>query len=520
MTELNIPLSGGQHLYEEIYEYIRDAIRSGELKKGEKLPSSRSLATSLSVSRSTVMLAYDQLLSEGYIEARQGSGCYVCGLDGLYLPGAELAAQQVSTALTSGSARASSTHREAKSDLTQRTSDSGNGKPAAVPAASDQIVIDFSLRRIDMTGFPYAVWRRLNRLALMDANADLFSPGPPEGDPALREEIAKYLHFSRGVVCRADQIIVGAGNEYLLMLLHQILGEGRIVALENPTYKKALRILKSMGFATRTVGMDENGMRVSDLEKSGADLAYVMPAHQFPTGTVLSYTRRMELLKWADSASAAEMDRYIIEDDYDSEFRFRGRPIPALQAQDRTGRVIYMGTFSKSIAPAIRISYMVLPERLLAKYDETCGFLNSTVSRIDQAILTAFLKEGHFERHLNRMRARYRARQEVLLKALAPFEERFEIGGQDTGLYLLLRERGYEQADESEEKITARERELTQLAAGKGIAVYPMYLFRTEGEKNPEGQRLAPTILLGFAALPDEDLIQGARLLAEALLID
>ncbi len=506
MTELNIPLSGGQHLYEEIYEYIRDAIRSGELKKGEKLPSSRSLATSLSVSRSTVMLAYDQLLSEGYIEARQGSGCYVCGLDGLYLPGEELADAVLSTAAAPGSAQIPSDHKEAKSDLIQ--------------VSSDPILIDFSLRRIDMTGFPYTVWRRLNRLALMDANAELFSPGPPEGDPALREEIAKYLHFSRGVMCRADQIIVGAGNEYLLMLLHQILGDGRITALENPTYKKALRILKSMGCDTRTVGMDENGMRVSDLERSGADLAYVMPAHQFPTGTVLSYTRRMELLKWADSASAAETDRYIIEDDYDSEFRFRGRPIPALQAQDRAGRVIYMGTFSKSIAPAIRISYMVLPERLLAKYDETCGFLNSTVSRIDQAILTAFLKEGHFERHLNRMRARYRARQEVLLKALAPFEKRFEIGGQDTGLYLLLRERGYEQTDESEEKITARERELTQLAAGKGIAVYPMYLFRTEGEKNPEGQRLAPTILLGFAALPDEDLIQGARLMAEALLTE
>ena len=499
MTELNIPLRDGQHLYEEIYEYIRDAIRTGQLKKGERLPSSRSLARQLNVARSTVVLAYDQLLSEGYIEARQGSGCYVLGADGLVMTG--LPAE----------------HTEDFRPFPAVT----ETKSGAADSAQTDPRIDFSLSRIDMSGFPYAVWRRLNRQALMDANADLFSPGLPEGDPALRSEIAKYLHFSRGVNCSADRIIVGAGNEYLLMLLHYILGEGRAVAMENPTYQKALRIFRSMQYTTRTVGMDEGGMIVSQLEDTGADLAYVMPAHQFPTGTVLSYTRRMELLKWADSAQ----DRYIIEDDYDSEFRFRGRPIPALQAQDEAGRVIYMGSFSKSIAPAIRISYMVLPERLMPAYTAACGFLNSTVSRVDQAILTAFLREGHFERHLNRMRARYRARQEVFLEALAPLETRFRIQGQDTGLYLLLSDREAEREKSSErgeyeDLITAREQEMTRLAAEKGLIVYPMHLFRTGGEKNPEGQQLAPTILLGFAALPDEDLIRGARLLAGALLTD
>ena len=201
---------------------------------------------------------------------------------------------------------------------------------------------------------------------------------------------------------------------YLLMLLRHILGEDRIVAMENPSYLRAAQIFKSFGYEICPVRMDADGMLPGSVADSGADLVYAMPAHQFPVGCIMPVGRRAALLGWATDAA----DRYIIEDDYDSEFRYRGKPIPALQSLDRAGRVIYIGTFSKAIAPAIRISYMILPPELLTRYREKCWFFSSTVSRIDQRILNEFMKNGHFERHLNRMRSLYRARHDELLSRL------------------------------------------------------------------------------------------------------
>ena len=491
MIELSIRLdAGGKHLYEQIYEYLRNAIVRGEIPKGERLPSSRMLADNLGVSRSTVVLAYDQLLSEGYIESHRGSGNFVCGLENAspFFQGKR--------APLAGSNSAGHEH------LNNGNEDQGGaGKEGSERGA----VIDFSLRAIDMSCFPYATWRKLQRGVLADDRGELFELGEPEGDKELREEIAKYLHFSRGVSCGPEQIIVGAGNEYLLMLLRYILGEGRRIGMENPTYGKACRIFQSMNYTVCPIAMDEQGMRVDALEESGADIAYVMPAHQFPTGTVMQFTRRMELLRWAYS------QRYVIEDDYDSEFRFRGRPIPALQASDAAGRVIYMGTFSKSIAPAIRISYMVLPDELLARYRERCRYLNSTVSRIDQSILARFLHEGYFERHLNRMRSRYRERHDQLLHELEPLRERFTIRGEDAGLYLLLEEK-------ADAPVSAlREKELAAEAAASSVIVYPMHELMMPDVPLPPGQILRPTLLLGFAALSEEEIHTGAVRLTEAL---
>ena len=198
----------------------------------------------------------------------------------------------------------------------------------------------------------------------------LFAAGDPQGERALRTAIGDYLHSARGVDCRPEQILIGAGSEYLLMLLSQILGNGRKIAMENPTYKQAYRVLKGEGYPVIPVDMDRYGMDVQRLSRSSADVAYVMPSHQYPTGIVMPVKRRQELLAWAYSGA----DRYLIEDDYDSEFRYKGKPIPALQGMDRGGRVIYMGTFSKSIAPAIRVGFMVLPEHLLEAYRERAGF--------------------------------------------------------------------------------------------------------------------------------------------------
>ncbi len=479
--ELNIRLDQcGRHLYEQIYEYIREEIIRGELQKDEKLPSSRSLAANLGVARSTVDFAYSQLADEGYIRARRSSGFYVCGIE--VLPQSPAAAAVRGT----GARAAQGTADSAGISGFKDRKESGN-----------ESVIDFSLRDIDMTAFPYATWRRILRGLMGPESADLFGKGDPQGDLRLREMITHYLHLSRGVVCVPQQVVIGAGNDYLLTLLRFLIGEKKTVAMENPSYLRAARIFQGLGYKVAYLPSDKDGLLADRLENSGCDLAYVMPAHQFPMGMVMPYTRRAELLKWAASGEG----RYLIEDDYDSEFRYRGRPIPALQSMDSFGKVIYFGTFSKSIAPAIRVGYMVLPEELAAVFADRCGFLSSTVSRVDQSVLEAFISGGYFERHLNRMRNRYREKHDHLLKCLAAMEGRFEILGAGAGLHILLREK-----KSPDGSVRERERALAECAKSAGVIIYPLHEF-CEGFVNP-GERAA--VLLGFAALTDDEIEEGA----------
>ena len=314
---------------------------------------------------------------------------------------------------------------------------------------------------------------------------------------------------------------MGAGNDYLLMLLRHILGEGRKVAMEDPSYQRAAQIFSSFGYRICPVDMDDDGMLPTSVAESGADLVYVMPAHQFPMGCIMPVGRRAALLGWA----AENPDRYIIEDDYDSEFRYRGKPIPALQSLDHAGRVIYIGTFSKAIAPAIRISYMILPPELLERYHEKCWFFSSTVSRIDQRILNEFMKNGHFERHLNRMRSIYRARHDELLARLRPLQDQFRILGTGTGLHLVLEARP--EAAKAFRKSMAEgftgsclisaqiELEMTRRAAACGVAVYAMSDYLLPGH-DPASRR-PPALLLGFGALDEESIREGVRRLSDAL---
>ncbi len=290
---------------------------------------------------------------------------------------------------------------------------------------------------------------------------------------------------------------MGAGNDYLLMLLEKILGRHVRIAMENPTYKRSYRIFRSFAYRIATVDMDESGMRADRLEEADVSVAYVMPSHQFPTGTVMPIGRRLELLKWADKGP----DRYLIEDDYDSEFRFHGKPIPALQASDRHGRVIYMGTFSKAIAPAIRVSFMVLPDSLLERYLERCSFYSCTVSRIDQRILDEFIREGYFERHLNKMRKIYRTKHETLLECLRGVEKNFFISGENAGLHLLLTAR-----------TSVAEEELVQRAAENKVRVYGL------SESMVEDTMGRSAVLLGFGGLSEEKIREGTGLLEKAWL--
>jgi len=454
-------------LYEQIYEHIRQEIKEGKLLAGERLPSTRSLAEYLQVARSTVDYAYDQLLSEGYIEARPYKGYFVCSLEDLVLLDNAVASRIQGADVTVS--------------LTEKR--------------KEQYQYDFSPNAIDMAGFPFGVWKRITKNILNDGNQELFSHGEPQGDYDLRLTISRYLHSQRGVNCTPEQIVIGAGNDYLLMLLEKILGKNLLIAMENPTYKRAYRIFKSFSYEVIPIGIDESGIKVSELLKEDVKAAYVMPSHQFPTGTVMPIGRRMELLKWA----AAGEERYLIEDDYDSEFRYHGKPIPALQASDKHGKVIYMGTLSKAIAPAIRISYMVLPAELLQRFLNECYFYSCTVSRIDQRIVNEFIREGYFERHLNKMRKLYRMKHELLLECLHPLTDRFTISGENAGLHLVLTA-----------KTGVSEAELIETAAQKGVHVYGMSdsLVRESGGR--------ASILMGFGGLSEDEIIQGTEALIEA----
>lgn len=459
--ELLIPLDtqSKKPLYEQIYYHIRQEIRNGGLKTADRLPSTRVLAEHLRVSRSTTQMAYEQLLAEGYIEAAPYRGYFVAELDVLVETGSRI-----------------------------------NGELLCGETARSAYQVDFSPRGIDLDSFPYNTWRKLSRNTLVNDNKEMFHSGSPQGEPGLREAIRSYLHSARGVNCSAEQIIVGAGSEYLLMLLSQVLGTGRRIAMENPTYKQAYRVFDSLGYQVCPVEMDGSGMEPQLLRECGADVAYVMPSHQFPTGIVMPVGRRQELLRWAKEQN----ERYLIEDDYDSEFRYKGKPIPALQGMDRMGRVIYLGTFSKCIAPAIRVSYLVLPPGLLRRYREKAGFYASTVSRIDQNILYQFLAQGYFERHLNRMRAIYKAKHDVLLGAIRPLEQEFTVRGEHAGIHILLTH-----------KENWPEERLIQLAASAGVRVYGLSGYYI----HPEQKRKPSTVVLGYASLSEGEIKLGAELL-------
>ena len=465
--DLLIPLNGqdSRPLYEQIYQFIKDEIRCGNLKPQKKLPSSRELAKNLKVSRSTTQLAYEQLVSEGYLEAVPRKGYFTADIEGVFAPLSE----------------------HGSYDMKENETKEAHG----------EWKVDFSPRGIDLKNFPYSTWRKISRAVLKEDEKELFLKGNTQGDLELREAIRDYLHSARGVNCSADQIVVGAGNEYLLMLLSQLLGRDLGIAMENPTYEQAYRVLAGMGHQIYPVGMDESGLMVSELRRLPVHVAYVMPSHQFPMGIVMPVKRRQELLSWAQECPG----RYVIEDDYDSEFRYKGKPIPALQGMDADGRVIYMGTFSRAIAPAIRVGYLVLPKELLGKYLEQARFYSSTVSRVDQKILTYFINGGYFERHLNRMREIYKGKHDCLLSALKPLEDQFEIEGEFAGLHVLLTS-----------KRGMLEEELFRAAAHAGVRVYGLSGFFIH-EEHAEKKN---TVVLGYARLDEEQIREGAGLLLKA----
>ncbi|MCR5032443.1 MAG: PLP-dependent aminotransferase family protein [Lachnospiraceae bacterium] len=500
-NKITVPFDpdGNLPLYEQIYRYIRDEIKIGHLAEGDKLPSTRRLSDHLQVSRTTVDTAYDQLLSEGYIEARPYRGYYVCPVEELFVyekSNKKLVDRSVGIREETGEEhRFSRTNR----DKDRMMNKDENHKPEN----QTSFRVDFSPYATENDEFPLGIWRKINKDLLLEERLHIFSRGNAQGEWELRETISRYLRGSRDVEASPEQIVIGAGNDYLLMLLHMMfcaeMGHKKApsVAMESPTYPGAYNLFTALGCEMHLFSTDEHGPVVEELKGRDLDAVYVMPSHQFPTGAVMPIGRRMELLRYAASSPHC----YIIEDDYDSEYRFRGKPIPALQASDSAGRVIYIGTFSKAIAPAIRVSYMVLPDHLLPIFHKVLGFLSCTVPRPDQMILREFLEQGSFEKHLNRMRKIYRGKMDVLLEEMAPLEGRFTIRGKDAGLHILLTG-------------PCKDEKLTALAAKEGVKIYPLSAFYPG--KQPEDTFSRCTVLLGFGGLKEEEIRLGAELLKKA----
>lgn len=456
--------------YEQIYRRIRDLIRSGELASGTKLPSGRNLSQELQVSRNTVSLAYDQLAAEGYIEAVSKSGYYVNKLNDSFFR-----SDKIPDNLNSEKESQLSSIMQYKEEKKYR--------------------YDFSPFSIDITSFPYSTWRKLYSKALNDLNEAILLRGDNRGDENLRKEVADYLRNSRGVHCTDEQILIGAGNDYLLQLLCQIFDTKKdCFAMENPTYPKAYRIISGFGFQVSPIAVLRDGLDTGKLYSSDANLVYVTPSHQYPLGVILSAAKRGELLEWA----SGEENRYIIEDDHDSEFRYKGKPIPSLQGSDYSDSVIYMGTFSRSIAPGMRVGYLVLPKKLLKKHGERLYLYSSTVSRTEQAVLTSFLREGYFERHLNRMRKQYKSRHDCMLTELQQFGNQITIGGENAGLHLV---------------VTFHNKSVTRERIQKIAEELNMCLRTIDAHYITDDGTSEVTILLGFACIDETGIQEGLRLL-------
>ena len=391
---------GGDSLYEYLYKQIKADIVNRILSPDEKLPSKRALAKHLSVSTITVENAYSQLCAEGYLYSVPKSGFYV-------------------------------------SDISTSTPSSGK-KPVhhthTVPETPAYFA-DFVNNSTTTDTFPFATWTKLLRETMAEHAANLMARSPSAGIIQLRSAIADYLYQFRGMSVEPEQIIIGAGTEYLYGLLIQLLGHDKLYAVEDPGYQKITKIYRSNHVACVPIPLDRHGIKLKELHLSGADILHISPAHHFPTGIVTPVSRRYEILSWASIG-----ERYIIEDDYDSEFRLQGKPIPSLYSIDTSDKVIYINTFSKSLASTIRISYMILPKPLLMRYNRELSFYSCTVSNFEQYTLAKFIEKGYLEKHINRMRNYYRNLRNTILSCIknAPGYPGVTILEEDAGLHFLL----------------------------------------------------------------------------------
>lgn len=463
MDNVLIKLNSDSLLYMQVYNYFKKEIESGALSEGERLPSIRGLANSLSVSKITVEKAYDQLFSEGYIQSNNRARYTVNQLENVKW-------EYVNTS------------------------------PVPIYQTSfrpDKTRYDFSSAKMDEDGFDFSLWRRYLYRGL-DNTDKLMRYGNPKGEPELRNEIIKYIHRSRGVTANAKNIIVGPSAQSLLSTLCNIMKpENKKIAFEDPGFRHGRQVFLDYGYEVVPIDMRQNGINMNTLQNSDASMVYVSPSHQFPTGLIMSIGKRNKLLSWAE-----ETNSLIIEDDYDSEFRYYGNPIPALKGLDRSGNVIYIGSFSKMIPPSIRISYMLIPDSLLESFNIKSRVYNQSASTLEQLALAKFMSDGNLDRQIRRLRKIYQEKREVFLKAITnTFGDQVNIQNSDSGLFIVM-----------DLKTTLSAKEIKKTAFQKGCKVALMQDYSMTNINNESYKRL----ILYFSSIPINEISYAVKQLKEA----
>lgn len=431
-------------LYMQIYEYFKNEIINGTYKANTKLPSKRNLAKEYNISLNTVDNAYSKLLEEGFIYSKERQGFFVSDVGELYVL---------------------------------------DSKPIHITKEEENIEYDFSYSGVS-DEFPYRVFKKISS-NIFD-NKDILEKVDYQGYLPLRTQISEYLNKSRGFKAEPSQIVISSGSEYLFQIIFKLIS-GKF-GIEDPGYSMLSNIMDTNDIKYEFIPVDENGMDLTKLKKSKSDFCVITPAHQFPTGVIMNMQRRVELLNM-------KKIKYVIEDDYDSEFKYSKRPVPALKSIDVNDKVIYIGSFSKSISPSFRVSFMVLPFDLVEKYNKIFKFFICPVSIMVQKMLTTFIESGEFEKHLNRMRKIYSKKRQLLMDMLNERKD-ISIRGADAGLHVVL-----------EYPKTYSEEYIIKKAKEKKIKVYGLGSYGTKRE--------IPSILLGFATLSDEKLKEGIKLLLE-----
>lgn len=449
-------------LYKQLYQQIRAHVLSGKLPAHSRLPSVRELANELATSRNTVEAAYQELFAEGYLYSQPRSGYFVSVLDA-----------GASAPVLSGPA----------------------DKTAPRPQRAARFTYDFHPARLDPESFPVALWRKCFIESLRESAQELTHYGDPQGEWGLRAALQGYLERSRGVVCTPEQIVICAGLQQSLDIVARLLKRNHaVLAIENPGYPLPRAVFTNHSYQVAPIPVGPAGLELETLKASPSTVAYVTPSHQLPLGYVMPVAQRLTLIEWAGAGN-----RMIIEDDYDSELRYHGKPIPSLQGLRPHGNIIYAGTFSKILSPALRVSYLVLPPSLLACYHELFRHYFTTVPLLEQRTLTKFMAAGHWERHVRRMRTLYKKKHDILLRAIDQhFGRRGVVVGQGAGLHVVLQLAA----------TTRSEAEIIERAYQNGIYLFPMTDFYNPGTPD------ATMLLLGFGGLSVSEIEAGIALLA------
>lgn len=467
MLNLNLTGHSPQPQYMQLYTQIRDQIRSGSIPYGVRLPSVRSLQQQLNISKTTVESAYQILLTEGYAISKPRSGLYAANPYGAkpYLPAPGISHTSIEDPL-----------------------------PQAFPV-NETHLIDFRPSAVDEQMFPIRSWRKMLHDALDHSQGKICKYGDPQGEYSFRTVLAEYLRNSRGVVCVPEQIVIGSGIHYGIGILAKLFTDIDHIAFEEPGFAPVREHFIQYGFQITPIEVLDKGISLEQLENSTAQAVYITPSHQFPTGNVIPYPERERLLHWARMRNA-----YIIEDDYDGEFRYSVKPIPSLQGLDRDGRVIYLGTFSKAFTPALRMNYMVLPMGLVDKM-RSIQYLFDGPSRIDQWAMQSLMEQGHWYRHIRRMRKTYGKKHHRFMELIRiHFGEHVSITGHNAGLHIQLTVKTPQSSEV-----------LVKLAADEGVKVYDMQEMWMK--RRYSGY---PQIYLGFAGVNEKEMETGIRLLRKA----